>query len=159
MYDLWSLHIHLSAEKQRNCLAIKNAAVASVAVWSAYWTTLLGISLCLWIWLRGIDRFLSRQMWIFVAPYSAPSAACVVEGRTGDWIALIRPPRIDSAGNDYSSALYVKIKYLSAYFGADLSYLPWQMSGIFPVSQLISLILWLGSHLETNKDWCVSERI
>lgn len=52
--------------KQSNCGANKEAAAAaaaaSVAVWSAYRTTLLGISLRLWIWLRGIDRFLSRQM-------------------------------------------------------------------------------------------------
>lgn len=47
-----------SALEQAN----KEAVVAPVAVCSAFGTTWLGISLCFWIWLHGIDRFLSRQM-------------------------------------------------------------------------------------------------
>lgn len=64
-------------------LAIKTPRLP-VPEWFADRTTLLGISFCFWIWLRGIDRFLSRQMWLLVAPAS--------EGRAADWIAHGRPP-------------------------------------------------------------------
>lgn len=73
-----------------------NKEAASVAVWSAYWTTLLGISLCFWIRLRGIDRFLSRQMWFFAAPGCTPpplpALAAWRRAAHGDWIAHVRPP-------------------------------------------------------------------
>lgn len=75
--NVWSVVAPRSPRcwKTEQLLGNKEAAAASVAVWSAYWMTLLGISLRLWIWLRGIDRFLSRQMWFFVAPASAPVLA------------------------------------------------------------------------------------
>lgn len=130
-----SRHIQLAVGKQRDCGANKEAAAAacaaaasaaSVAVWSAYRTTLSVISLRLWIWLRGIDRFLSRQMWFSAAP-------SVAEGRSGkrcrgvgggDWIAHVRPP---STGNDSSLARCVEMKRPSDHFRRDLSNLRTQL--------------------------------
>lgn len=97
------------------CAAAATTSTASVAVWSTYRTTLSGISLRLWIWLRGIDRFLSRQMWFSAAP-------SVAEGRSGkewgDWIAHARPPW---TGNDSCLARCVEMKRRFDHFRRDLS--------------------------------------
>lgn len=92
---------------------------------------LSGISLSLWIWLRGIDRFLSRQM-CFSWPQSACSsrAGCAEEeGRRGDWIAPVRPPRVVSAGEDQSILMCEDILIYGIYLNA------WEIIPIFSYMQ------------------------
>lgn len=95
--------------------ANKGAAVAAVAVWSAYWTTLLGISPCFWIWLRGIDRFLSRQMWFFAAPGCALPPPRRLRG-AGPHMEIELHKCDHPSGNDHGLSWYVKMQHICAHF-------------------------------------------